>query len=149
MRVKMVMLLICVVYQIFPFFSKQFYLIGSVRYCLNENLDKFGIIEVSTSSAMPCFTRLFSNRYRLLFPFPFGSRLVVHLGVLCPELRPHQVAILSVHDTAHTFELIRLLDTQAIVIGTTIIEPFQLVWLGRCLLGVLAFATSKPVRLKP
>ena len=44
-----------------------------------------------------------SNRYMLLFPFPFGSRLVVHLGVICPELRPPPVAILSVRDTAHTF----------------------------------------------
>jgi hypothetical protein len=47
------------------------------------------------------------------------------------------------------FGVIRLLSAQAIVIGTTIIEPYQLVWLGRCLLSVLAFATSKPVRLKP
>jgi len=52
---------------------------------------------VYTSSSMPCFT------YRLLFPFPFGFRLVVRLGVLCPELRPPQVAILSVRDTAHSF----------------------------------------------
>jgi hypothetical protein len=52
---------------------------------------------VYTSSAVPRFT------YRLLFPFPFGSRLVVSLGVICPELRPPQVAILSVRDTAHSF----------------------------------------------
>lgn len=39
----------------------------------------------------------------LLFPRPFGFRLVVHLGVLYPELRPPLVAILSVRDTAHTF----------------------------------------------
>ena len=58
---------------------------------------------VFTSSAVPRFTRLFSNRYMLLFPFPFGSRLVVHLGVIYPELRPPPVAILSVRDTAHSF----------------------------------------------
>ena len=81
---------------------------------------------VCTSSAVPRFTRLFSNRYRLLFPFPFGSRLVVRLGVLCLELRPPPVAILSVRDTAHAFALIRLLSTQAIVTGISTIEPFQL-----------------------
>ena len=41
------------------------------------------------------------NRYMLLSPFFFKSRLVVHLGVVRPELRPPQVAILSVRDTAH------------------------------------------------
>jgi hypothetical protein len=54
-----------------------------------------------------------------------------------------------VRDTAHAFALIRLLDTQAIFIGISTIEPFQLVRLDRCLLRVLAFATGKPVRLKP
>jgi hypothetical protein len=39
----------------------------------------------------------------LLSPRPFGSRLVVRLGVLYPELRPPLVAILSVRDTAHAF----------------------------------------------
>ena len=33
----------------------------------------------------------------------FKSRLVVRLGVMCPELRPPRVAILSVRDTAHGF----------------------------------------------
>ena len=56
-----------------------------------------------TSSTVPRFTRLFSNHYMLLSPFSFESRLVVHLGVICPELRPPPVAILSVRDTAHTF----------------------------------------------
>jgi len=76
-----------------------------------------------TSSAVPRFTGLFSNRYMLLSPFPFRSRLVVHLGVIYPELRPPLVAILSVRDTAHTFALIRLLSTQAIIISTITTEP--------------------------
>src|SRR6266446_3975300 len=50
-----------------------------------------------TSSALPCFTNM------LLSPRPFGSRSVVRLGVMDPELRPPQVAIPSVRDTAHTF----------------------------------------------
>src|SRR6266849_9060165 len=50
-----------------------------------------------TSSAIPCFTNM------LLSPRPFGSRSVVRLGVIDPELRPPQVAIPSVRDTAHTF----------------------------------------------
>jgi hypothetical protein len=58
---------------------------------------------VSTSSAVPRFTRLSFNLYMLLSPFFFKSRLVVRLGVICPELRPPQVAILSVRDTAHSF----------------------------------------------
>ena len=48
-----------------------------------------------TSSAIPRFT------YMLLSPFPFGSRLVVHLGVICLERRPLLVVILSVRTTAH------------------------------------------------
>jgi hypothetical protein len=59
---------------------------------------------VYTSSAVPRFTWLSFNRYMLLFPFPFGSRLVVHLGVIYPELRPPPVAILSVRDMAHPFD---------------------------------------------
>ena len=39
----------------------------------------------------------------LLSPRPFGSRSVVRLGVIYPELRPPLVAIPSVRDTAHTF----------------------------------------------
>src|SRR5712691_6191175 len=50
-----------------------------------------------TSSAAPRFTNM------LLSPRPFGSRLVVRLGVIGPELRPPLVAISSVRDTAHTF----------------------------------------------
>ena len=50
-----------------------------------------------TSSVVPRFTDM------LLSPFPFGSRLVVRLGVICPELRPTLLAILSVRDTAHSF----------------------------------------------
>src|SRR5216683_3828470 len=50
-----------------------------------------------TSSAVPCFTNM------LLSPRPFGSRLVVRLGVIDPELRPPLVAIPSVRDTAHPF----------------------------------------------
>src|SRR5712692_2081622 len=50
-----------------------------------------------TSSAVPRFTNM------LLSPRPFGSRSVVRLGVIDPELRPPQVAIPSVRDTAHTF----------------------------------------------
>src|SRR6266849_7709232 len=50
-----------------------------------------------TSSAAPRFTNM------LLSPRPFGSRLVVRLGVVGPELRPPLVAISSVRDTAHTF----------------------------------------------
>jgi hypothetical protein len=53
-----------------------------------------------TSSAVLRFTNV------LLSPRPCGSRLVVHLGVICPELRPPLVAILSVRDTkdtAHSF----------------------------------------------
>ena len=49
------------------------------------------------SSVVPCFTTM------LLSPRPFGSRLGVHLEVICPELRPPLVAIPSVRDTAHTF----------------------------------------------
>jgi len=52
---------------------------------------------VHTSSAVLRFTNM------LLFPRPFGSRLVVHLGVICPELRPPLVAIHSARDTAHGF----------------------------------------------
>ena len=48
-----------------------------------------------TSSALPCFTNM------LLSPRPCGSRSVVHLGVIRPELRPPLVAIPSVRDTAH------------------------------------------------
>ena len=50
-----------------------------------------------TSSAVSRFTNM------LLSPRPFGSRSVVRLGVICPELRPPLVAIPSVRDTAHTF----------------------------------------------
>jgi len=50
-----------------------------------------------TSSVVPCFTN------RLLSPRPFESRLVVRLGVICPELRPTQLAIPSGRDTAHAF----------------------------------------------
>jgi hypothetical protein len=48
-----------------------------------------------TSSAVPRFPNM------LLSPRPFGSRLVVRLGVIDPELRPPLVAIPSVRDTAH------------------------------------------------
>ena len=84
-----------------------------------------------------------------LVPLPFRVQVSCSPRSLCPELRPPPVAILSVRDTAHAFTLIRLLDTQAIFIGISTIEPFQLVRLDRCLLRVLAFATGKPVRLKP
>src|SRR5229473_1973410 len=50
-----------------------------------------------TSSAAPRFPTM------LLSPRPFGSRLGGRLGVINPELRPPQVAIPSVRDTAHTF----------------------------------------------
>ena len=50
-----------------------------------------------TSSVVPRFTDM------LLSPFPFGPRLVVRLGVICPELRPTQLAILSARFTAHSF----------------------------------------------
>src|SRR5439155_4885254 len=50
-----------------------------------------------TSSAVPRYPNM------LLSPRPFGSRLVVRLGVISPELRPPPVAIPSVRDTAHTF----------------------------------------------
>jgi hypothetical protein len=50
-----------------------------------------------TSSTVPRFTNM------LLSPRPFGSRSVVRLGVISPELRPPLVAIPSVRDTAHTF----------------------------------------------
>jgi hypothetical protein len=60
-----------------------------------------------TSSVVPRFTDM------LLSPRPFGSRLVVHLGVLYPELRPTLLAILSMRDTAHGFPVTRLLSTQA------------------------------------
>src|SRR5712691_8509445 len=50
-----------------------------------------------TSSAVPRFTNM------LLFPRPFGSRSGGRLGVIDPELRPPQVAIPSVRDTAHPF----------------------------------------------
>jgi len=46
--------------------------------------------------------------YMLLSPRPFGSRLVVHLEVVCPELRPPLVTILSVRDMAHAFPSSRL-----------------------------------------
>src|SRR5215510_14946372 len=49
-----------------------------------------------TSSAVPRFTNM------LLSPRPFGSRSVVRLGVMSPELRPPLVAIPSVRDTAHS-----------------------------------------------
>ena len=48
-----------------------------------------------TSSAVSRFTNM------LLSPRPFGSRSVVRLGVINPELRPPLVAIPSVRDTAH------------------------------------------------
>ena len=50
-----------------------------------------------TSSVVPRFTDM------LLSPFPFGSRLVVRLGVICPELRPTTLAIPSARFTAHSF----------------------------------------------
>src|SRR5215470_12970193 len=50
-----------------------------------------------TSSTVPRFTNM------LLSPRPFGSRSVVHLGVIGPELRSPLVAIPSVRDTAHAF----------------------------------------------
>src|SRR5215471_8754782 len=50
-----------------------------------------------TSSAVPRFPNM------LLSPRPFGSRSVVRLGVMSPELRPPLVAIPSVRDTAHAF----------------------------------------------
>src|SRR5262245_8970525 len=50
-----------------------------------------------TSSAVPRFINM------LLSPRPFGSRSVVRLGVMNPELRPPLVAIPSVRDTAHAF----------------------------------------------
>jgi hypothetical protein len=56
-----------------------------------------------TSSVIPRFTLTVISHDMLLSPRPFGSRLVVRLGVICPELRPPLVAILSVRDTAHTF----------------------------------------------
>ena len=46
--------------------------------------------------------------------------------------------------TREAFALIRLLDTQAIVIGTAVAK----LRLGRCLLGVLTFATGNPARHK-
>ena len=49
------------------------------------------------SSVVPRFTTM------LLSPRPFGSRVGVHLEVICPALRPPQVAIPSVRDTAHAF----------------------------------------------
>src|SRR5436853_7789 len=52
-----------------------------------------------TSSAAPRFPTM------LLSPRPFGSRLGGRLGVINPELRPPLVAIPSVRDTAHTFEV--------------------------------------------
>src|SRR5215467_8668418 len=48
-----------------------------------------------TSSAVSRFTNM------LLSPRPFGSRSVVRLGVISPELRPPLAAIPSVRDTAH------------------------------------------------
>jgi hypothetical protein len=51
-----------------------------------------------TSSAVPRFTDM------LLSPRPFGSRLVVRLGVICPELRSTLLAILSVRDTAQALQ---------------------------------------------
>src|SRR5262249_26816210 len=47
-----------------------------------------------TSSAVSRFINM------LLSPRPFGSRSVVRLGVMSPELRPPLVAIPSVRDTA-------------------------------------------------
>ena len=76
----------------------------------------------------------------LLSPRPFGSRLVVHLGVLYPELRPPLVAILSVRDTAHTFDLTRLLSTRAFVIGT----PLWTITRLRGLAYVLLSWTMRP-----
>src|SRR5829696_3578914 len=43
-----------------------------------------------TASDAPRFTVM------LLSPPPFGFRLAVRLGVICPELRPTELAILSV-----------------------------------------------------
>src|SRR6266487_2335076 len=54
-----------------------------------------------TSSAAPRFTNM------LLSPRPFGSRSVVRLGVIDPELRPPLVVIPSVRDTAHSFPACR------------------------------------------
>src|SRR4029434_9329316 len=50
-----------------------------------------------TSSTVPRFPTM------LLSPRPFRSRSGGRLGVIDPELRPPQVAIPSVRDTAHTF----------------------------------------------
>ena len=87
-----------------------------------------------TSSAVPRFTNM------LLSPRPFGSRLVVRLGVICPELRPTLLAILSVRDTAHPFSLTRLLSTRASVIGT----PLRAITHSRSLACVLLSWTMRP-----
>jgi len=69
---------------------------GSGSLALSISLRRCGATAY-TPSAVPRFTDM------LLSPFPFGSRLVVRLRVLCPELRPTLLAIHSVRDTAHGF----------------------------------------------
>jgi len=62
-------------------------------------------------------------------PSPFRVQVSRSPRSHCPELRPPLVAIHSARDTAHTFALIRLLATRAIVIGTllrTITHPQSL-----------------------
>jgi len=59
-----------------------------------------------TPSAVPCFSDM------LLSPPPFRFRLVVRLGIIYPELRPPPVAIHSVRDTAHSFDLNQLSSDQ-------------------------------------
>jgi len=53
-----------------------------------------------------------------LAPRPFGSRSVVRLGVICPELRPPLVAIPPMRDMAHGWPLTRLLSAVAFVTRT-------------------------------
>ena len=62
------------------------------------------------SSAAPRFPNM------LLSPRPFGSRSVVRLGVLCPELRPPLVVIPAVRDTAHNFS----------AHGSSVVRPLSL-----------------------
>ena len=89
-----------------------------------------------TSSIVPRFTLIAISHDMLLSPFPFGSRLVVRLGVICPELRPPLVAILSVRDTAHGFPITGLFSNTSLCHGHSIGGGYSSPELGTCTVRV-------------
>ena len=98
-----------------------------------------------TSSSIPRFTPTASSRDMLLSPRPFGSRLVVHLGVLYPELRSPLVAILSVRDAAHGFPITGLFSHTSPCHWHSIVCDYSLTGLDTCTVRVGIYAHASPV----